>query len=41
MKDKCVDLLIKAHKKLNYIEGFRRIVLVVIGIGVLCALCLY
>ena len=41
MKDKCVDLLIKAHKKLNYIEGFRRIVLVVIGIGVLCALCVY
>ena len=41
MKDKCVDLLIKAHKKLNYIEGFRRIVLVIIGFGVLCALFCY
>lgn len=41
MKDKCVDLLIKAHKKLNYIEGFRRIVLVIIGLSVLCALFCY
>ena len=41
MKNTCVDLLIKAHKKLNYIEDFRRIVLVIIGIGVLCALFVY
>ena len=41
MKNTCVDLLIKAHKKLNYIEGFRRIVLVIIGFGILCALFSY